>query len=269
MKRLASSSLVNDLAGTAWKGSRDTTARDLRVSPSLEFPPSSTSSSLFTSTPFDKDGKLERHASVKDAPEDEDPSSDKHPLYTFHDVKAPGLSTPFVEVGTSVPKFWPDEPIPSLENLIPMKQTRNTNWVNFLDESSAKASKLPSPGMPQSSKTVAEIWDAGHWADENDGWSTAFSPTLEADQVFPSFPGAYDSTSWSTGAYSDYYRIPSEECWIEGNPSSCGADMKYGNNDNTTFSNGASSHQLNPYSEPWDGGSSRAKQNVWSSPSNY
>lgn len=245
----------------------DATARDLRVSPSLEFPSSSTSSSLFTSTPFDKDGKLERHTSAKDARADEDPSSDKHPLYTFHDVKAPGLSTPFVEVGTSVHKFWPDEPISSLENLIPMKQTRNTNWVNFLDESSANASKLPSPGMPQSSKTVAEIWDAGHWADENDGWSTAFSPTLEADQAFPPFPRAYEST-WSTaGTYQhDYYGIPSEEPWIEGNPSSSEADMTYDNKDNV-FSSGAS-HQLNPLSEPWDG-SGRAKQNVWSSPSNY
>ena len=256
---------MNDLTAPAWKGLWDTTPRDLRGSPSLEsFPSSSMSSSLFTSTPFDKDGKLERHKLAKDASTDEDQPRDKYPLYTFHDVKAPGLSTPFAEVGTTVPKFWPDEPIPPLENLIPMKQTRNTNWVNFLDESSANASKLPSPGMPQSSKTVAEIWDVGHWADENDGWSTAFSPTLESDETFP---GAYDS-AWSTaGTYPhDYFGMPSEESWVEADPPSTEADMKFGSHDNAAYSSGTF-HQLNPYSEPWDG-SSQAKQNAWSS-SNY
>ena len=256
---------MNDLTAPAWKGLWDTTPRDLRGSPSLEsFPSSSMSSSLFTSTPFDKDGKLERHKLAKDASTDEDQPRDGYPLYTFHDVKAPGLSTPFAEVGTTVPKFWPDEPIPPLENLIPMKQTRNTNWVNFLDESSANASKLPSPGMPQSSKTVAEIWDVGHWADENDGWSTAFSPTLESDETFP---GAYDS-AWSTaGTYPhDYFGVPSEESWVEADPPSTEADMKFGSHDNAAYSSGTF-HQLNPYSEPWDG-SSQAKQNAWSS-SNY
>lgn len=266
VKRLANSSIYNGLSSNSWQGLWDSTKRDVKGSSSLEsFPSSSHSSSLFTSTPFDKDGKLERHKSVKDAPaeEDQNSSGDKYPLYTFHDVKAPGLSTPFVDVDTSVPKFWPDEPIPPLENLIPMKQTRNTNWVNFLDESSANVSNLPSPGMPQSTKTVAEIWDAGHWADENDGWSSAFSPTVDTDQVFPPFPGAYDS-AWSTGTYQhDYYAVPSDDTWIETDPSSTEAEVTYGSHDNTVYTNGMSL-QLNPYSEPWDG-----NQNVWSSSSAY
>lgn len=244
------------------------TPANLRNSLSLEsFPTSATSSSLFTSTPFDKDGKLARHKSGKDAPTDDDPSGDKYPLYTFHDVKAPGITTPLFEVGTSNSKFWTDEPIPPLENLIPMKQTRDTNWVNFFDESSTNASKLPSPGMPQSSKTVAEIWDAGHLADENDGWSNAFSPTLESDPAFPPFPGAYDA-AWSTGTYQDgYYGMPGEEAWAEVDPSSTEADVTYGSHEDAVYSSGTS-HQLNPYSEPWDG-SSRAKLNVWSSSSAY
>lgn len=270
VKRLANSSIYNGLSSNSWQGLWDSTKRDVKGSSSLEsFPSSSHSSSLFTSTPFDKDGKLERHKSVKDAPAEEDQNStgDKYPLYTFHDVKAPGLSTPFVDVDTSVPKFWPDEPIPPLENLIPMKQTRNTNWVNFLDESSANASNLPSPGMPQSTKTVAEIWDAGHWADENDGWSSAFSPTVDSDQVFPPFPGAYDS-AWSTGTYQhDYYAVPSDDTWIETDPSSTEAEVTYGSHDNAVYTNGMSL-QLNPYSEPWDG-NGLGNQNVWSSSSAY
>lgn len=268
VKRLASSNIVNDISGSSWKELFDSTSRDLRDSPSLESFPTS-SISLFTSTPFDEDGKIkmERSKSVTDVPADEDQSGDKCPLYTFHDVKAPGLSTPFVDVGTSAPKFWPDEPMSSLENLISIKQSCNTNWVNFLDESTANTSKLPSPGMPQSSKTVAEIWDAGHWADGNDGWSNAFSPSLESDQSFPAFPGAYDST-WSTGTYQhDYYGMPSEDTWSEADPTSTEADVSYRSNDSTVYSSG-SSHQLNPYSEPWDG-SGRSNQNVWLSSSNY
>lgn len=267
VKRLASGNLVNDLSSPAWMGLWDGTKGDLRGSPSLEsFPSTSTSSSLFTSTPFDKDGKLERrHKSMKEAPTDEARyHRDKYPLYTFHDVKAPGLSTPFVEAGPSTSKFWPDEPTSSLENFIPIKQNLKTNWVNFLDESTANASKLPSPGMPQSSKTVAEIWDAGHWADENDGWSTAFSPGFETDQTLPFFSSAYDST-WSTGNYqSDYYGMPSEDAWIDTDPlSTSQSEVTFSSNDGTIYSNNSgTSHQLNPYSEPWDG-STRAT--IWSS----
>ena len=211
---------------------------------------------------------MERSKSVTNEPAEEDQSGDKFPLYTFHDVKAPGLSTPFVDVGTSAPKFWSDEPIPSLENLIPIKQSRNTNWVNFLDESTANTSQLPSPGMPQSSKTVAEIWDVGHcWADGNDGWSKAFSPSLESDQNFPAFPPAYDS-AWSTDTYqNDYYGVASEDMWNEADPSSTERDVPYHGSESKTYSNG-SSHQLNPYSEPWDA-SGGSNQNVWSSSSKY
>lgn len=265
MKRLGNTGIHNGLSGSAWKGLWDSPSRDLRGSPSLEsFPSSSTSSSLFSSTPFDEDVKSEKHKSAKDAltGEEQKSSGDAFPLFTFHDVKAPGLSTPFVEVDQSVPKFWPDEPIPPLENLIPIKQARKTNWVNFLDESSTNVSNLPSPGMPQSTKTVAEIWDAGHWADENDGWSTAFSPTLESDQAFPPFPGAYDS-AWSSGTFQPTYY---EGVWLEDDPSAMDGDVTYCSHDNTLYSSG-SSHQLNPYSKPWESG--RANQKAWSSSSTY
>lgn len=232
------------------------------------FPSASTSSSLFASTPFDKDGKLESLQTTTTEPFSEEhchsSSGEKFPLYTFHDVKAPGLSTPFVETDTSVPKFWPDEPISSLESLIPnMKQTRNTNWVNFLDESSGGGSNLPSPGMPQGSKTVAEIWDAGQLPDDNDGWSTAFSPTFESELSSPGFSSYHSpyEDAWSTGMYQhDYYAMPTEGAWSGANQAP-EAECHYSAAENVQCS--SSSHKLNPYSQPWDA-SGLANKNRWS-----
>lgn len=234
---------------------------------SESFPPVSTSSSLFASTPFDKDGKLESARSTTAEPFSaecrQSSSGEKFPLYTFHDVKAPGLSTPFVEADTSVQKFWPaDGPMPSLESLIPnIKQPKNTNWVNFLDESSSGGPNLPSPGMPQSSKTVAEIWDAGQSHDENDGWSTAFSP-LESELSSPGF-SSYDTpyeTAWSTGPYQNDYAMATESSWPGANQGS-ESEYRYPTNESVQFF--SSSRKLNPYSQPWDA-SGRANKNRWS-----
>lgn len=234
------------------------------------FSSTSTSSSLFASTPFDKDSKLENKKSTSSAQFTDDPHycGDKFPLFTFHDVKAPGLSTPFVETDSSVPKFWPDEPIPSLETLIPnVKQSRSTNWVNFLDESSSSATNLPSPGMPQSTKTVAEIWDAGQSHDDNDGWSAAFSPSLDSElspQEFSPFHQPY-ACAWSTGSYQqDFYGMSTENGWTDAG-SDPEAGFCYAANETSQYS---SASQLNPYSEPWNA-SGLANQNPWSSTPSY
>lgn len=250
----------------------DKSARDLRGSPSFEsFPTMSSSSSLFSSTPFDKDGKLDRHDIFTDSSVVETPSGEDKPWFTFHDVKAPGLSTPFVEVGSSVPKFWPEEPMASLENLIPMTQTcHTTNWVNFLDESSANASRLPSPGMPQSSKTVSEIWNSGHRSDENDGWSNVFSPALtESDLTYPRVPDAYES-SWSTGeACPGYFHSPkSHGNCVDVNQTSGESDFIFGTQSENVSYRRSKSQKLNPYCEPWES-RTQTSQNIWSSTTRY